>query len=259
MSRTSPSSSGTSTRGRAPGDERRAAGAAAPPRLAAAAIPSPRTCTRLGRRRRCRRRRCRLPRLRQPHRAGRARAGETVLDLGSGGGIDVLLSARRVGPTRQGVRPRHDRRDAGAGAREPAEGRRRQRRVPQGRDRGDPAAGQLSRRHHLQLRHQSLGRQGPRLRRGVPRLTPGRAASRSRTSWSAARCRRRSGGAWSSGSGAWRARSRKASTRAKLGKAGFEAVDLEPTRIYRTEDARDFLGRRGHRRAAIAPRSTGSS
>src|SRR5688572_6242605 len=27
------------------------------------------------------------------------RQGETVLDLGSGGGIDVLLSAKRVGPT----------------------------------------------------------------------------------------------------------------------------------------------------------------
>jgi len=27
-------------------------------------------------------------------------AGETVLDLGSGGGIDVLLSAKRVGATR---------------------------------------------------------------------------------------------------------------------------------------------------------------
>jgi ubiquinone/menaquinone biosynthesis C-methylase UbiE len=27
------------------------------------------------------------------------KTGETVLDLGSGGGIDVLLSARRVGPT----------------------------------------------------------------------------------------------------------------------------------------------------------------
>src|SRR5712692_4595842 len=27
------------------------------------------------------------------------RRGETVLDLGSGGGIDVLLSAKRVGPT----------------------------------------------------------------------------------------------------------------------------------------------------------------
>src|SRR5205823_3390395 len=29
----------------------------------------------------------------------RLNPGETVLDLGSGGGIDVLLSARRVGPT----------------------------------------------------------------------------------------------------------------------------------------------------------------
>jgi cyclopropane fatty-acyl-phospholipid synthase-like methyltransferase len=27
--------------------------------------------------------------------------GETVLDLGSGGGIDALLSARRVGPTKR--------------------------------------------------------------------------------------------------------------------------------------------------------------
>ena len=35
--------------------------------------------------------------------------GETVLDLGSGGGIDVLLSARRVGAGRQGLRSGHDR------------------------------------------------------------------------------------------------------------------------------------------------------
>ncbi len=45
--------------------------------------------------------------------------GQVVLDLGSGGGIDVLLSARRVGPDRQGLWSRHDRRDAGAGAQEP--------------------------------------------------------------------------------------------------------------------------------------------
>ena len=44
--------------------------------------------------------------------------GETVLDLGSGAGADVLISARRVGAERQGDRPRHDRRDARAGARE---------------------------------------------------------------------------------------------------------------------------------------------
>ena len=51
--------------------------------------------------------------------------GETVLDLGSGGGIDVLLSARRVGPTRQGVWRRHDRRDARGGPPKPAGGGRR--------------------------------------------------------------------------------------------------------------------------------------
>ena len=34
-----------------------------------------------------------------PTALARPRAGETVLDLGSGGGIDVLLSAKRVGPT----------------------------------------------------------------------------------------------------------------------------------------------------------------
>jgi arsenite methyltransferase len=31
------------------------------------------------------------------------RAGETVLDLGSGGGLDVLVSARRVGPTGRAI------------------------------------------------------------------------------------------------------------------------------------------------------------
>jgi arsenite methyltransferase len=34
-----------------------------------------------------------------PTALGNLNAGETVLDLGSGGGIDVLLSARRVGPS----------------------------------------------------------------------------------------------------------------------------------------------------------------
>jgi arsenite methyltransferase len=33
------------------------------------------------------------------------KAGETVLDLGSGGGIDVLLSAARVGRTGKSLRP----------------------------------------------------------------------------------------------------------------------------------------------------------
>jgi hypothetical protein len=33
--------------------------------------------------------------------------------------------------------------------------------------------------------------------------------------------------------------------RAKLAKAGFEAVGLEPTRIYQADDAREFLAREG--------------
>ena len=41
--------------------------------------------------------------------------------------------------------------------------------------------------------------------------------------------------------------------RAKLAKAGFEAIDVEPTRIYRVEDAREFLDREGIDAAAIAP------
>jgi len=41
--------------------------------------------------------------------------------------------------------------------------------------------------------------------------------------------------------------------RTKLTRAGFEAIDLEPTRIYRAEDAREFLDREGIDAGAIAP------
>jgi ubiquinone/menaquinone biosynthesis C-methylase UbiE len=40
--------------------------------------------------------------------------------------------------------------------------------------------------------------------------------------------------------------------RAKLARAGFEAIALEPTRIYRAEDARDFLAGSGIDADAIA-------
>ena len=100
-------------------------------------------------------------------------AGEMVLDLGSGGGIDVLLSARRVGPTGKAygldmtdemlALARENQRKAGVD----------ERRVPQGRDRGDPAARQLGGRDHLQLRDQPLGRQGTVLGEAFRVLKPG--------------------------------------------------------------------------------------
>ena len=51
--------------------------------------------------------------------------GEAVLDLGSGGGIDVLLSARAGRPHGEGVRPGYDRRDA-----RPRSGERARKQVP---------------------------------------------------------------------------------------------------------------------------------
>ena len=65
--------------------------------------------------------------------------GETVLDLGSGGGIDVLLSAAARRSDWQGVRARHDRGDARAGDQKPRRSRRDERRVPEGLYREYPA------------------------------------------------------------------------------------------------------------------------
>jgi hypothetical protein len=41
--------------------------------------------------------------------------------------------------------------------------------------------------------------------------------------------------------------------RAKLAKAGFEAIGVEPTRVYRSEDAREFLAGAGLDADALAP------
>jgi arsenite methyltransferase len=45
--------------------------------------------------------------------------------------------------------------------------------------------------------------------------------------------------------------------RSKLAAAGFEQVDVEPTRIYRAEDAREFLTAKGIDAAAIAAQVEG--
>src|SRR5438105_13790856 len=45
--------------------------------------------------------------------------------------------------------------------------------------------------------------------------------------------------------------------RDKLAKAGFEAIGVEPTRVYRVEDARDFLADKGVDADTIAPQVDG--
>src|SRR5215218_4339547 len=65
--------------------------------------------------------------------------GEVVLDLGSGGGIDVLLSARRVSPGGRAYGLDMTDEDARARPGEQAQGWGRERGVPQRRDRRHPA------------------------------------------------------------------------------------------------------------------------
>jgi len=43
----------------------------------------------------------------------------------------------------------------------------------------------------------------------------------------------------------------------KLAKAGFDAIDVEPTRVYSIEDARNFLAGEGLDADAIAPQIEG--
>ena len=66
--------------------------------------------------------------------------GETVLDLGSGGGIDVILSAKRVGPT--GTAYGLDMTDEmlALAQQNAAEAGVHERALPEGHDRADPAA-----------------------------------------------------------------------------------------------------------------------
>ncbi len=92
------------------------------------------------------------------------RAGETVLDLGSGGGIDVLLSAPRVGPTGKAygldmteemlALARRNAAQAGVGNVAFLKGHIEQVPLPR----------RHRRRGHLQLRRQPVGRQARGLR-----------------------------------------------------------------------------------------------
>jgi len=45
--------------------------------------------------------------------------------------------------------------------------------------------------------------------------------------------------------------------REKLVAAGFEQVEIEPTRVYRVEDAREFLTAKGLDVDALAPKADG--
>ncbi len=98
---------------------------------------------------------------------------------GSGGGIDVLLSARRVGPAGMayGLDMTSEMLDL---AQANARAARATRCSSAARSRGDPAAGRLGGRDHLQLRDQLVDRPARRVRRVRPGPAARRAAGRLR-------------------------------------------------------------------------------
>ena len=112
------------------------------------------------------------------------RAGEKVLDLGSGGGIDVLLSARRVGPT--GFAYGVDMTDEMLALAETNKTKSGLTNVAflKGTIEAVPLPAESVERRDLQLRHQPVHRQGQRAGRDVPGPDARRADRR-------LRCRRR--------------------------------------------------------------------
>jgi 2-polyprenyl-3-methyl-5-hydroxy-6-metoxy-1,4-benzoquinol methylase len=184
------------------------------------------------------------------------RPGDVVLDLGSGGGVDVLLSAKRVGPTGKAygldmtdemlALANENKRKAGA-------------------ENVEFLKGEIE---HIPLPDNSvdliisncvinLSADKDRvLREALRVLKPGGrlAVSDVVTRGEITPAIRQSVLLWV---GCVAGALADNEYRSKLTAAGFEQIDIEPTRIYRAEDAREFLAAEGIDVDAIAPQVDG--
>ena len=183
-------------------------------------------------------------------------AGETVLDLGSGGGIDVLLSAKRVGPTGKAY---------GLDMTDEMLALARQNQRKAGLENVEFLKGEIE---HIPLPDNSVdviisncvinlsGDKDSVLREAFRVLKPG-----GRFAVSDVVVRgdvppevRRSMELWV---GCIAGALRDYDYVAKLAKAGFDSIDIEPTRVYSIEDARQFLSGEGIDADVIAPQVDG--
>jgi len=182
--------------------------------------------------------------------------GEIVLDLGSGGGIDVLLSARRVGPTGKAygldmtdemlALANENKRKAGA-------------------ENVEFLKGEIE---HIPLPDNSIdvvisncvinlsADKGQVLREAFRVLKPGGrfAVSDVVTRGDISPEIRKSILLWV---GCVAGAQEDVEYRTKLAAAGFEQIEIEPTRIYRAQDARELLSAEGIDADAIAPQVDG--
>src|ERR1700723_184538 len=183
-------------------------------------------------------------------------AGETVLDLGSGGGIDVLLSARRVGPTGKAY---------GLDMTDEMLALANQNKRKAGVDNVEFLKGEIE---HIPLPDASVdvvisncvinlsANKDQVLREALRVLKPGGrfAVSDVVTRGEIPDEIRQSVLLWV---GCVAGALEENEYRAKLASAGFEKIEMEPTRVYRVEDAREFLSGQNIDVDAIPPQVDG--
>jgi SAM-dependent methyltransferase len=179
------------------------------------------------------------------------RPGETVLDLGSGGGIDVLLSARRVGPAGKAygldmteemlALARANQRKAGVQNVEFLKGEIEHIPLP------DASVDVIISNCVINLSadKDAVFAEAFRVLKPGGRFAVSDVVVRGEVP----AVLRRNVELWI---GCVAGALEESDYRAKLQKAGFEAIDLEPTRIYGAEDAREFLAGTGVDARAVA-------
>lgn len=183
-------------------------------------------------------------------------AGETVLDLGSGGGIDVLLSAKRVGPTGKAygldmtdemlALANENKRKAGAENVEFLKGEIEN--IPLPEDSVDVIISNCV--INLSADKDRVLREAFRVLKPGGRLAVSDVATRGEVEPEI----RKSVLLWiGCVAGALDERE----YRAKLERAGFASIEIEPTRVYRAKDAREFLASAGIDAEALAPEVDG--
>ncbi len=184
------------------------------------------------------------------------RPGEVVLDLGSGGGIDVLLSARRVAPTGKAygldmtdemlALARENQRKAGVENVEFLKGE--MENIPLPEASVDVIISNCV--INLSADKDRVLAEAFRVLKPGGRLAVSDVVVRGEVPAQI----RRSVELWI---GCVAGALEEDEYRAKLAKAGFEAIEVEPTRVYRVEDAREFLDRAGLDAATVAPQVDG--
>jgi arsenite methyltransferase len=183
-------------------------------------------------------------------------AGETVLDLGSGGGIDVLLSARRVGPTGKAygldmtdemlALANENKRRAGVENVQFLKGEIEN--IPLPDNSVDVIISNCV--INLSADKDRVLREAFRVLKPGGRLAVSDVVTRGEMLPEI----RKSVLLWV---GCIAGALEENDYRSKLEAVGFEQVDLEPTRIYRVDDAREFLAGEGVDVDAIAPQIDG--